>query len=206
MKFTRDQAAAQIIAAGKFLDGKGLAPATSGNYSVRLSDGNIAITVSGTHKGRLKDSDIMTIDADGKPMENKKPSAETLLHTEIYTIFPDAGAILHIHSVPGAVLTRVHAADNITLAGYEMLKAFPGIDTHETSINIPVFDNSQDMNVLSADVAKKINKNVPAYIIRDHGFYVWGRDMAEAERIAEALEYLLSCEVQTMKIRAGARA
>ncbi len=43
-------AAADIIAAGKFLAAKGWAPATSGNYSVRLADGRVAITVSGYMK------------------------------------------------------------------------------------------------------------------------------------------------------------
>lgn len=204
--FSRAQALAEIIAAGKFLDTRGLAPATSGNYSMRLADDAIAITVSGTHKGRLTEADIMTVDAAGKPLEDKAPSAETLLHTQIYQLFPDTNAILHVHSMPGVVLTRLNRASDVILEGYEMLKAFPGTKTHETRIVIPVFENSQDMSILSADVKKKISKDVPAYLIRDHGFYAWGRDMAEVERIAEALEYLLKCELETMKIKAGMRA
>jgi methylthioribulose-1-phosphate dehydratase len=206
MRPDRDQAASQIISAGKFLDSRGMAPATSGNYSMRLNDGCIAITVSGKHKGRLCDPDIMLVDTQGKPLEDKKPSDETLLHAQIYELFPDAGAILHVHSVAGTVLTRVYQSADITLAGYEMLKAFPGVKTHETVITIPVFSNSQDMKALSGDVAQGINKNIPAYIIRDHGFYVWGRDMAEAERIAEALEFILNCELEITKIKTGAKA
>ncbi len=206
MTATLAAATAQIIAAGKFLDARGLAPATSGNYSMRLKDGTVAITVSGAHKGRLGESDVMAVDGGGRALEDKKPSAETLLHTQIYRLFPEANAILHIHSVPGAVLTRIDRSDDVVFAGYEMLKAFPGISTHETSIAVPVFDNSQDMGVLSRDVEKRLKPGAPAYIIRDHGFYVWGRDMPEAERIAEALEYLLSCEVEALKIKAGGRA
>lgn len=197
-----DQAVQDILAAGARLDTRGLAPATSGNYSVRLNDNRIAITVSGRHKGRLNSNDIMTIDMHGKPLEDKKPSAETLLHTQIYSLYPDANSILHIHSVPGAVLTRLIAANDITLEGYEMLKAFPGIKTHETIIKVPVFENSQDMNVLSMNVEKRLkDSSAPVYLIRDHGFYAWGKDMEEAERIAEAFEYLLSCEVEYIKAR-----
>jgi methylthioribulose-1-phosphate dehydratase len=36
-----------IVAAGRRLDGKGWAPATAGNYSMRPDDGDFAITVSG---------------------------------------------------------------------------------------------------------------------------------------------------------------
>ncbi|MGB4058028.1 MAG: methylthioribulose 1-phosphate dehydratase [Alphaproteobacteria bacterium] len=203
---TRDQAVVQIIDAGKFLDSRGLAPATSGNYSIRLSDGTIVITVSGAHKGRLISSDIMIIDSSGKPLEDKVPSAETLLHTQIYDLLPDVNAILHVHSMPGVVLTRLREEGAVMLTGYEMLKAFPGIDTHEVSISIPVVGNSQDMDVISQSLNGKIRKGVPAYIIRDHGFYVWGKDMSEAERIAEALEYLLSCEMEIMKIKGGGKA
>lgn len=202
----RAEAAKAIIAAGKNLGALGLAPATSGNYSIRLKDDTIAITVSGTHKAHLTEADIMTVDASGKPLENKKPSAETLLHTQIYQLNPAVNAILHVHSIPGTVFTRISHADDIILSGYEMLKAFPGVDTHETTVTVPIFNNSQDMNVLANEVSKKIRKDIPAYIIRDHGFYVWGRDMPETERIAEGLEYLLSCEVEILKIKAGVTA
>ncbi|MBP7722213.1 MAG: methylthioribulose 1-phosphate dehydratase [Alphaproteobacteria bacterium] len=200
-----DQAAQDIINAGKFLDGRGLAPATSGNYSIRLQDGRIAITVSGRHKGKLTKADIMTVDATGKPLEDKKPSDETILHTQIYRLHPEAGAILHVHSVPGTVVTRLNPLNDIILMGNEMLKVMPGIKTHDTSISVPVVDNSQDMKELSEALEDRFRKNVPAYLIREHGFYVWGKDMAEAERIAEGLEYLLACEMETMKIKAGAR-
>jgi methylthioribulose-1-phosphate dehydratase len=68
-------AAAEIIAAGKFLAEKGWAPATAGNYSVRLADGRIAITVSGYEKGELTPDAIMLIDKNGKPIDHRTPSA-----------------------------------------------------------------------------------------------------------------------------------
>ncbi len=196
-------AADQICEAGRVLDAKNMAPATSGNYSARLNDGSIAMTVSGFHKGRLKPENIMRLDYEGAPLENKKPSDETLLHIQLYKFFPAAQAILHVHSVPGSVLTRLQSGD-VTLQGYEMLKVFPGIETHETSVAIPVVENSQDMEKLSAEVAQKITPDTPAYLIRDHGFYVWGESVGEALNICEGLEYLLSCEVELYKIKARA--
>jgi ribulose-5-phosphate 4-epimerase/fuculose-1-phosphate aldolase len=53
MPSSLDAAVEAIIASGQRLDARGLAPATSGNYSVRLSQDRIAVTVSGRHKGRL---------------------------------------------------------------------------------------------------------------------------------------------------------
>ncbi|MCD8563371.1 MAG: methylthioribulose 1-phosphate dehydratase [Alphaproteobacteria bacterium] len=199
-------AAARICEAGRVLDSKNMAPATSGNYSMRLDDGSFAMTVSGFHKGRLSSENIMRVDADARPLEDKKPSAETLLHAQIYRLFPETNAILHVHSVPGAVLTRLTQGD-VVLEGYEMLKIFPGIDTHDVRITLPVVPNSQDMDELSAALEDKIKAGVPAYLIRDHGFYVWAPDMEHCVNMCEALEYLLACEVETLKIKtAGARA
>ncbi len=199
---TFQQAARDIIAAGQRLDARGLAPATAGNYSVRLEDGSIAITVSGRHKGRMDDNDIMVVDTEGKPLVDKKPSAETLLHTHIYKRYPQVNAVLHTHSIPGVALTRFLPRNEcLTLEGYELLKAFPGINTHATRIDLPVFDNTQDMQALSAEVDAKLEDNTPGYLIRDHGIYVWGRDMGEAERVAEALEHLLLCEIEMVKLK-----
>jgi methylthioribulose-1-phosphate dehydratase len=47
---------------------------------------------------------------------------------------------------------------------------------------------------------------VPAYLIRGHGAYGWGKDMEEAERVIEALEHLLSCEIEAIRLQAGVRA
>lgn len=199
---TLEQATRDIIAAGQRLDAQGLAPATAGNYSVRLNDKEIAITVSGHHKGRMDETAIMRVDTNGNALENKKPSAETLLHTHIYNRYPHVNAILHTHSVAGVALTRFLPHKNeLVLEGYELLKAFPGITTHETKIELPVFNNTQDMKFLSAEVDKKLNDNTHGYLIRDHGIYVWGRDMAEAERVAEALEHLLQCEIEMLKLK-----
>lgn len=48
------QATQKLIAAGQQLYAQGMVPATSGNFSARLDDGTMAITVSGRHKGRLE--------------------------------------------------------------------------------------------------------------------------------------------------------
>ena len=58
-----EQKAAQLIETGRSLYRLGMVPATSGNFSARLSNNTIAITVSGRHKGKLNVADIMVIDS-----------------------------------------------------------------------------------------------------------------------------------------------
>lgn len=75
----------QIIQAGQFLYRQGWSPATSSNYSTRLSAEQALLTVSGRHKGELTAEDVLVVDWQGQSLEEgKKPSAETLLHTQLY--------------------------------------------------------------------------------------------------------------------------
>jgi len=92
--------------------------------------------------------------------------------------------------------------------GHEMLKALPGILTHETSISLPIVDNSQDMAAIDAAMAPRLLAPgaVPAYLIRSHGLYGWGRDMAEAERVIEAVEWMIAAELAEAGFRRGSEA
>lgn len=195
-----ERLARRIIEAGKSLHANGWAPATSGNFSARLADGSIAITVSGAHKGKLERADIMRLDAKGTPLEDKKPSAEAALHVQIYKAHPKARAILHVHSIPGVALSRVIKGDELVLSGYEMLKVFPGIVSHETILSLPLVDNSQDMDDITAALAPRL-EHAPAYIIRNHGFYVWAECMERAEILVEGLDHLLQCEIETRRLK-----
>lgn len=198
------EAARRIVAAGRLLDAQGWVPASAGNLSLRLAPGRIAITRSGVHKGRLAASDIMEVDEQGRAADPaQRPSAETLLHALIYRRFADAGAVLHGHSIANTVLSR-HAGEAIELAGYELLKAFPGLPTHEASIALPVFANDQDMPRLAERIAARwqaMNDIPPGFLLAGHGVYVWGRDMEEASIRLEALEFLLQCELAERRMR-----
>jgi methylthioribulose-1-phosphate dehydratase len=201
-----ESAVREIIAVGRRLDARGLAAATSGNYSFRVSSERIAITVSGSHKGHLRPADVMLVDTEGRSLDDRVPSAETPLHVQLYRLYPDIQAILHVHSVAAVALTRLlQKATLVALEGYEMLKAFPGITTHETRVDIPVFDNSQDTAGLSRVIAERLANGPPppAYLIRGHGMNAWGRSLDEAERVLEALEHLLACELQTQQLQSG---
>ncbi|MFA7620030.1 MAG: methylthioribulose 1-phosphate dehydratase [Thiohalomonadaceae bacterium] len=193
------EAAEQLVRAGTFLFSRGWVPATSGNFSVRLPDGEIAITVSGRHKGHLSPTDIMRVDGEGHSLTvGKRPSAETLLHTQLYARFPQTGAVLHTHSRNATVLSR-QAMGDVVLEGYELLKAFRGIDTHATSVVVPVFPNDQDIPRLATRVAAWLDAHPHTwgYLIAGHGLYTWGVDVQETLRHLEAFEFLFDCELTT---------
>ena len=195
-----DQAAEDIIQAGIFLNKFGLCPATSGNFSRRLEDGLIAVTASGKHKGELTSEDVLLVDFDANVKgSTKKPSDETLIHTAIYAINKDVGAILHTHSLNGIVLSRlVNPHKTLVTRGYEIHKAFTGIKTHESEIEIPIFENTQDIGAMAKEISQYLEEhsNIFGFLIRGHGFYAWGRDMKEAKIRVEAFEYLFESELK----------
>lgn len=192
---------AELVAAGRMFHLRGWVPATAGNFSVRLSPKSLAVTVSGRHKGELTTADFMAVDLDGKALNKGKSSAETLLHCQLYRHGAETGAVLHTHSPASTVLSRAH--DTIRLEGYELLKIFEGIQTHEAAVEVPVLENDQDIARLSrvVDAHMRSGQGAHAYLIRGHGLYAWGRTVAEARHRVEALEFLFECELSERLLR-----
>ncbi len=193
-----------IIEAGRRLDRFGWVPATAGNFSLRLDASRLLVTVSGRHKGFLGPDDVMVVDLDGVAEDPaRRSSAETLLHCGIYRRFPDAGAVLHGHSIANTVLSRA-ANGTVTLAGYELLKAFPGLPTHDASVTIPVVPNDQDIPRMQRGLDllwDGLDRVPPGYLIEGHGAYVWAPDLQGALMRLEALEFMLACELQERRVR-----
>ena len=198
----RDRAQS-IISNVRELSQLGWTPATSSNFSQRLDERHAAITVSGRDKGRLVEADIMVVDFEGKAVgSDHRPSAETLLHTQLYRRYPEIGCVLHTHSLVQTVASRLFAGTgHVRLAGFELLKAFHGNHTHEMAIDVPVFANTQDMHELAAKVDAALD-NQPMWgdLIEGHGLYAWGRTMAEARRHLEAFEFLFAAELELRKL------
>ncbi len=74
-----------------------------------------------------------------------------------------------------------------------MLKGLSGVRTHEHRETLPIFENSQDIPRLAGDVEALLQRDsaVHGFLIRRHGLYTWGKDLSEAKRHVEILEFLL---------------
>jgi methylthioribulose-1-phosphate dehydratase len=195
-----------IAAAACELASRGWMPATSGNFSMRVDEGHAAITISGRDKGRLGSGDVMLIDMQGRAIgTDARPSAETGLHTQLYRLWPQVNTALHTHSRTQSVASRLFAREGVVrLEGWELQKAITGFDSHDSVLEIPVFPNTQYMPELESRVAAWLDAGRPlhAYLIDGHGLYAWGRDMTEARRHLEALDFLLGCELELRRLSA----
>jgi len=81
---------------------------SAGNVSVRLPDGNVAITPSAILYKYMDPKDIVIIDMDGNTVEgDKKPSSEKALHLDLYKSREDIQAVVHTHSVYAIAFSTV---------------------------------------------------------------------------------------------------
>jgi len=153
-------------------------------------------------KGAIEVEHILSVDQHGSAIDadGLKPSAETPLHLLLYRTM-GAGAVLHTHSLPAALLSYLARDEgHVLLSGWELLKGLSGIDTHEVGISLPVFPNSQDMQALSTLVERSLSSERACYgfLLAGHGLYAWGKDIPEAKRHLEVIEYLLQCQREVM--------
>ena len=95
------------------------------------------------------------------------------------------------------------AAGGLAIEGYEMLKGLSDVKTHEHREWLPILDNSQDMTALADRVGEILtqHKDAHGFILRRHGLYTWGNDLAHAKRHLEILEFLLETVGRTLLMK-----
>lgn len=193
----------QLVDACRWIGARGWAPATGGNMSVREDARWCWLSESGKDKGSLTAADFLQVDiASNAAPSGRLPSAETGLHTLIYRLYPQAGAVLHVHTVNATVLSRIEKSPALRLRGYEMQKSLRGQTSHLESVTVPLFDNDQDIDALARRIERRAAEAPLEYgfLLRGHGLTCWGRDVAEARRHLEGLEFLFECELRLRQL------
>jgi methylthioribulose-1-phosphate dehydratase len=185
----------QLISIGQAFYDRGWVFGTSGNLSAVLSRDplRLLITASGAHKGTMTLESFVQIDERCELLAGQqRPSAESLIHLAIISEY-GAAAVLHTHSVWATILSkRLATSGGLTISGYEMLKGLSDVRTHEHEEWVPILENSQDYSVLSNLVSQtlKRNRKIHGILLSGHGLYTWGKDIEEAKRHVEILEFL----------------
>lgn len=189
--------AASLASIAKSFHARGWLLGTSGNLSavVQRQPLQLAMSPSGIDKGELTSEQVLLIDENALVVSehNSKPSDETLLHLRIVRE-RKAGAVLHTHSVWNTIMSDLYAdAGGLTINGFEMLKGLQGVRTHDHSEWLPIIENSQDMPALAAQIGQILVEHPDAHglLLRRHGLYTWGENLAQAKRHIEILEFLL---------------
>ncbi|MFF2089967.1 methylthioribulose 1-phosphate dehydratase [Paenibacillus sp. NPDC058174] len=192
----KQQAFAELRDVKELFASRGWFPGTSGNLSVRVgdyaaNDFQFAVTASGKDKTVHTPEDYLIVDQDGKPVEatTLRPSAETLIHTEIYRL-TGAGAIFHIHSVYNSIVSEwFWDRKAVPVKAVELIKGL-NIWEEDAEIDIPIVSNFAEIPRIVPEVTERLNAKIPGILLRNHGIYAWGANAFEAKRHLESFEFL----------------
>ena len=170
-----------IVDSGKRMLQKDLTRRSWGNISVRGKDGLMYITPSSIDYGDILLGDISSISMEGEVLNgNRKPSMEKDLHRLIYLNRPDVNAVIHTHPVYSKVFACL--GENLPLIIDEAKYIFTG--------DVICAEHGE---IGSMDLAEKalaaLGDNM-ACLLKDHGAVCVGKDIDEAFKVAEILEYM----------------
>ncbi len=185
----------KLCSAAHYFHDRGWMWGTGGNLSARIDADRYWVTASGKSKGNLTPLDFinMNLDGDWTPQRpNDKPSAETSIHQAIYSLFPEAQACYHVHSIEANLVSNFTQDEGITLPPLEMVKGL-GIWEENPTCQMPLFENHLHVPTISQAIKDRFSKTppaIPALLIRNHGVTVWGNSTEQARNHIELVEYI----------------
>ena len=160
---------------------KGFVTGISGNLSIRVNDKYLLITPKSKCYEKIKISDIVLIDLNGKIIEGEtEPSSEKKLHIEIYKARKDINAIIHTHSTYTCILAAKELSLPVIL---DEQKDVLGGEI-KVAKYAPCGSNELAIEAVNALRDKK------GVILAKHGAVAVGKSMHEAFYICELIERL----------------
>ena len=185
-----------LISAAQYFHDRGWMWGTAGNLSARsIEGGSYWVTASGKSKGELTQDDFINMQMDGTweaTQPGNKPSAETSIHHAIYSLFPEAEACYHVHSVEANLVSNFTTDDAIVLPPLEMIKGL-GIWDESPTCQLPLFTNHLSVPKIAEDITDRFTQTppeIPALLIRNHGITVWANSTQGARNLTEVMEYI----------------
>ncbi|MEZ5856725.1 MAG: class II aldolase/adducin family protein [Hyphomicrobiaceae bacterium] len=180
----------EVLEAARAMSRMGLSPGRSGNISRRLREG-MAITPSGLAYDTLTVEDIVVVGWDGSPAAGqRKPSSEWRFHLDTYLARPDAGALVHTHSMHATVLACAHKP----IPAFHYMVAIAG------GRSIPLVPYATfGTKALSTHVVKGL-QSVNACLMANHGLIVVGPSCPKALELAAEIEVLAEQYVKVLSL------
>ena len=176
------EAREQVLDAVRRIVEAGLVASASGNVSCRIhrAEGDLfAVTASRVPYRRFTIDDVLVVDADIDPLVGDGvPSSESLLHMAVYRARPDAGAVIHTHSVYASAYAV--AGRPIPALLDEQVVALGG------RVEVAAYGASASDTLAEHAVAALGDR--AAVLLRNHGAVGVGADLEEAVAVVELVE------------------
>ncbi|MEC8381410.1 MAG: methylthioribulose 1-phosphate dehydratase [Myxococcota bacterium] len=195
----------ELIKAANSFYHRGWMLGTAGNLSARINKTEFWVTASGRPKGNLTDDDFIVVDLEDqlpKLTGHLKSSAETIIHQSLYRFDDSIGAVYHVHTKASNLLTRLYPDSKIRLPAIEMIKGLGFWDVHPV-VDVMVTPNYPTVKDIADELIQRLPdfRNVPGFLIRDHGITAWGRTPQEAMNRCEIWCYLCEWMVEAKALQ-----
>lgn len=163
---------------------------SSGSIALK-KEHQLIVTPSGVSKNKLESKDLFIIDCRN---DTNIYAPNNLKLSDSYKIFKvllkNDGVVIHSHSFESVISALNNDQNVICINNYEIIK---GVYGHHESIEIPIIENKSTESELVPDILLALTKypKTFAIIVKNHGIYIWGNTIEQAQIHAECYHYLL---------------
>jgi ribulose-5-phosphate 4-epimerase/fuculose-1-phosphate aldolase len=178
---TEAQSRELIAQIGRSMFERRLTFGSSGNISVRISDGWL-MTPTGSSLGRLDPASLSKLDDSGRLISGDAPTKESFLHLAMYRERAKAGAVVHLHST--------HSVAVSCLEGIDTQDVLPPITAYYVMRvgKLPLIPYFAPGDKALGEAVGKMAAKHNAVLLANHGPVVAGASLAAAVDAIEELE------------------
>lgn len=177
-----------IVQYGRMLYENGFVAATDGNLSVRLDEDHLLVTPTCISKGRMRASDMVIVDMDGKRLAGKRRvSSEIGMHLLIYRLRPDVHGIVHAHPPTATGF----AASGLDLNRPLVCEVVVGLGS------IPLARYGTPGTPELTDALEPLIPNHDAILMANHGVVTFGSSLESAYMKMETVEHFAKIALVT---------
>jgi len=177
-----------IVQFGRLLHENNFVAATDGNLSVRLDEERLLATPTCISKGRMRASDMVIVDMDGKRLAGKRRvSSEIGMHLLIYRLRPDVNGIVHAHPP---------TATGFAASGYDLTR--PLVCEVVVGLgSIPLARYGTPGTPELADALEPLIPHHDAILMANHGVVTFGSSLESAYMRMETVEHFAKIALVT---------
>ncbi|MFJ9558437.1 3-oxo-tetronate 4-phosphate decarboxylase [Streptomyces fuscichromogenes] len=169
-----------IVRTARSLFSRGLTHGSTGNLSVRLADGTLLLTPTGSSLGTV--TELSRTDIEGRHLDGPRPTKEAFLHAAFYRARPSAHAVVHLHST--------HAAAVSCLADVDPANVMPPLTAYYAMRvgKLPLLPYHAPGDPTLEPLAETTARDHHAVLLANHGPVVASASLEQAADAIEELE------------------
>lgn len=192
------EARRNVLEACLRLAGQGYLAGTGGNVAALTGDGRFVVTPSGRDYFSLAPEDLCVLRLENLEQVDGPypPSVEAPLHARMFSKRPDLAATVHTHQP---------LASAVALMGVSLPVERPEDRNHLGPRLTAVPYAPSGTGLLVHALGRRIRPGLNAYLLRNHGLVVGGRDLDDAVANAARVEQICAGFLRTSIQFAGGR-